>query len=219
MNSNRRKCSIPSAKRVQERPELWHVWSAIVQQLMMMNQLDEAAEIAREATERFPLLPRLWLDRATVARYRGDLAVEQESLETAFRINPSWGEALRQLSDVYVRKGDFTQAKTILEGAVARDPLDPANRSGLAEVLWKLGEKEEAIQQLERAVDIAPGYNWAWNMLDNWCEELGQPGRSIDGVRRLVEKRPGEARSWMMLVRILDEEHIDEALSGPRQGD
>jgi tetratricopeptide (TPR) repeat protein len=195
---------------LEERPDLWHAWSAIVNELLAMNQLEEAALRASEATEKFPLLPRLWLDRATVARYQGNLAQEEQSLEVAYRINPAWGEALRQLSDLYLRKGDFEKARSILEGAVARDPLDAANRGGLADVLWKLGEKEQAVLQLEKAVDLAPGYSWAWGALDDWCEQLGQPGRSIDAVRTLVEKRPGEARSWLMLARILDKEYADE---------
>ena len=52
---------------VQERPDLWHAWSAVTLQLMNMDRLEEAWEAIGNATQRYPLLSRLWLDQASVA--------------------------------------------------------------------------------------------------------------------------------------------------------
>ena len=37
-----------------ERPDLWHAWSALAQQLSDMGHHDEALGILQEAVERFP---------------------------------------------------------------------------------------------------------------------------------------------------------------------
>lgn len=203
---------------LEARPDLWHAWSACVRQLIAMQRLDEAAETARQATERFPLLPIVWLDRATVCRLNDDPDGELECLESAHRINPGWSNVLRTLSDVYLRRGDLQRARSILENAVSRDPLNGVNRGWLAELLWRLDERQEALEQIGQAVELEPGYDWAWNTLRAWSAELGEPERPKEAARRLTASKPGEARSWLVLEQVLDgEAEQDEALAALEQ--
>lgn len=199
---------------LQARPDLWHAWSAIVLQLRDMDRLDEAWQLAQQATQRFPLLPRLWLDRASVCRARLDAAGEQEALENAYRINPSWGTAARSLSEMHERRGRFEQARSLLEHAVARNPLDAVSQFALARNLWRLGERQAALNHVQRAVQIEPGYEQAWNALNAWADEFGEPELAVQTLRELTCSRGGEARSWLMLARVLDApEQLDECLA------
>jgi cellulose synthase operon protein C len=199
---------------LQARPDLWHAWSAIIQQLLGMDQLDAAHELAVQATERFPLLPRLWFDRALVSRARLDWDDELAALETAYRINPGWGTSVRALCEVQRRNGHLERARELLEQALVRDPLDVVNRGMLAEVLWKLGERQAALDDVAHAVELEPGYDWAWNALRQWSTELEQPQRPIDIARRLTEIRAGEPRSWLILARTLSgPEALEERLA------
>ncbi len=111
----------------QARPDLWHAWSALVGQLLDMSRLDEAWELACQATERFPLVPPLWLDRAAVSRARGDSQAEHEAVQTAYQINPDWTTAVHRLCDVNERRGEYERSRHVLEQAVARNPLDFAS--------------------------------------------------------------------------------------------
>ena len=97
----------------QERPDLWHAWSALIQQLADMQRLDEALDLARKATGRFPLLPRLWLDLALVHQARLERAREIEALEQALEINPNWSYASRELALALDRDGQSTRARMI----------------------------------------------------------------------------------------------------------
>jgi predicted Zn-dependent protease len=72
---------------VEARPDLWHAWAAMVRQTAEMNRLDEAVHLARKATDRFPLVPRLWVDLAFACRLKGDLGGVRAALEPALRIN------------------------------------------------------------------------------------------------------------------------------------
>lgn len=196
------------------RPDLWHTWAAMVRQLVKMDRLDEARSLAVRATERFPLLPRIWLERATVCRVMADEAGEEEALQTVHRINPSWGEGTRQLSELHRQRGDLDRARALLELAMRHDPLDAVNCGWMAEVLWMQEHHEEALQHLERAVLLAPGYDWAWSMLSQWSEAQGDAGRPERAVRDLVARRPGEPRSWLFLARILEgDERLEERLA------
>ncbi|MBI2920172.1 MAG: C39 family peptidase [Planctomycetes bacterium] len=185
------------------RPGLWQAWHALIAQSGDMNLLDDAMRTARAAVERFPLIPRLWLDLGVTARLRRDAAVEFEALERAVRVSPTWGFAVRELADAHERAGALEKARELLEQAILRVPTDAAGHGALGSVLWKLGKREEAVERLQRAVSLAPRYEWAWNQLADWTEVLGRPEAPAAIAREVAAKRPGDAQSWLILSRLL----------------
>ena len=199
---------------LEARPDLWHAWSAVSAQLSEMGRLEEAERVANQAGERFPLLPRIWLDVAAVNRAQNQPQVEIAALKTALEINPTWGQAVRQLSEVHERLGHFETSRELLEQAVKTAPLDPYNHGCLADALWKLGRREEALERIQNAVKIEPGYQWAWDALVRWSDELRRPELAGEIARELTTRRAGEARSWIVLARTLRRpEDLDERLA------
>ena len=185
------------------RPDLWHAWSAVVLQLIDMQQLDEALQLAQQATERFPLLPRLWLDLAQVHRLRRERELEIPPLRRALQLSPGWSKAAQGLADVHQRMGDYAEAARVLERAIAAAPLDPYNHGCLADVLHHLGRNADAAARLEHALKLEPGYDWAWDALRAWSPEQGAQNRATLLARELTTLRPGEARSWYILAQSL----------------
>jgi predicted Zn-dependent protease len=192
------------------RPDLWQAWSAMVNQLIETRDLETADALAREATERFPLVPRLWLDLARVRRASGQTAAEREALEQAVAINPDWPLSARQLAATLARSGDFERAHRVMHRACARNPLDAENRVELARMLWALLRRNEAVQELKTAIELEPGFEWFWHLLANWARDLNQPDLPLQIASDLAARRAGEARSWVLLARMM---HGREALS------
>lgn len=186
------------------RPDLWQTWSAMVLQLLNMERFPEARALVEQAIERFPLLPRLWLDRSYVASSAGDTDGQVEALRQALRISPGWGPAMRELAEALDRDGKLEEACELLKQAVSRAPLDPANRGVYAEKLWKLGQSAAAVEQLQEALKLDPSYDWAWRSLASWCERMEQPERVLAFARELTQRRPGDPRTWLALVRMLN---------------
>jgi cellulose synthase operon protein C len=187
-----------------ERPDLWQTWSAVVQQLGDMNLLAEAAVAAEESTNRYPLIPRLWLDRGLVYRAQGDFEGELNALEKAWEISPYWYPVVDALCEVHERNRDFEKARGLLEQITQSDPLQSRHHSRLAEFLWDSDDREAALERAETAIQIAPGNLDAWRMLQHFCMLLERPERPADLARELTKKRPNEPRSWLTLVRALD---------------
>lgn len=199
---------------LEERPDLWHAWSACIQQLLTLSRLDEAWELVQQATDRFPLLPAIWLDRAAACKAREDWEGEREALHAAYQINPDWGEAVRYLADLCEREGDFEQARQILDRAVVRRPLDANNQIMLAETLWRQGNREAALERICHVIDMEPGYDHAWGNLRTWGAELGRQQIAVDVARKLTERRGSEAQSWFLLAGSLDSPaQIDERIA------
>lgn len=181
------------------RPDLWHAWSAMVYSLMDSQRLDDALQLAKQMTERFPLIPRVWLDLAIVYQARLNEEGLVDALQHALRINPAWGIATQQLAEAHQRAGRFEDARKLLEQAIAYTPLDHSNYGYLADVLWQLGKKDQALEQISRAVILEPGYDWGWRALREWSQLAGKPELALECARALTEKRPGQARSWLVL--------------------
>ncbi|MBI4601140.1 MAG: tetratricopeptide repeat protein, partial [Planctomycetes bacterium] len=195
------------------RPDLWHSGASLARQLCDMGRLDEALEAARRTAERFPLVAGSWLDLARVRSLRGEEAQEVDGLEHALQVSPGWSLPARRLADVHGRAGDLEKARSILERAASRDPLDARNHGCLADALWKLGRKEEAVARLERSLRLDPAYDWAWGALEGWAAELGRPKAPLELARELAAARSGEALSWLNLARRLaGQEAAAEAL-------
>jgi tetratricopeptide (TPR) repeat protein len=198
---------------LEARPDLWHAWSAVVQQLCEMNRLEEAQKLASQATEKFSLLPRTWIDLAQVYRARNDADGEIAAVKQALSISPGWGQAVRQLAEVYERLGEFEKTRELLEQAIARSPLDAYNHGCLADLLWKQGDRTGALDRVRHAVKLEPGYQWAWDALSWWSRAINKPELAEQTARDLTVRRAGEARSWITLARMLRAEHqLDERL-------
>jgi tetratricopeptide (TPR) repeat protein len=196
------------------RQDLWQSWSAMIQQLVSMERFPEADALAEQALERFPMLPRLWLDKADVCLAKQDFEGQVEALRQALRISPGWGPAVRELSEALDRDGQLEEGCGLLQQAVARAPLDPANRGQFAEKLWKLGQSSAALAQLREALRLDPGYDWAWRMLGDWAERMEQPEQVADFARELTKQRSGDVRVWLALVRVLNNPaHAEEVLA------
>jgi tetratricopeptide (TPR) repeat protein len=199
---------------LEQRPDLWHAHSAMIQQLVATNQLDDAMKLADAAVEKFPLLPKLWLDRAQVCHARGDREQQIASLEQCMQISPGWGYAARELAGAYERSGQKDKALALLEQARARAPLDGFNYGCLADLKWTSNRKDEALDLLVRAVTLQPDYDWAWARLREWSAALNKPAVLERAARELSQKKPGEARSWLVLAsNLTDEKHLDERLA------
>ena len=185
------------------RPDLWQAWSGVTLQLTQMGKLDDAQRHGCAAVEKFSLLPALWLDLAGVYRAMADADREQSALRQALEINRCWSVPARQLAALHIRAGDLVSARTVLEEIISRSPFDVRNQGMLADVLWRMGVRQKAIQQLQQALEREPNYPWGWDALRNWSRELNEPDAPLALARRLTVSHGGDSRMWLNLAHML----------------
>jgi tetratricopeptide (TPR) repeat protein len=196
------------------RQDLWQAWSVVIQQMAGLARLEEANALAREATDRFPLLAKLWLDRAQVCQAMENAEGRLDSLRQAVGVAPGWSPAARDLAEALDDAGEPDEAVTVMERAATRNPLDPFAHGFLAERLWEAGRSREALDRAKTAVRHEPGYDWAWHAVQLWSERLEAPEEPAELARELARDRSGDPRAWMRLARLLHQpRHNDEALA------
>ncbi len=187
---------------VEQRPDLWNAWAAVSREYVDAGQLDKALKYSQEGTERFPLLPRLWLDQAYIYQLMNEPDKEKNCLERTLEIAPSWSAAIRKLAEFHEVRGDFSKSKKIMETALTKIPLDPYCRGFLADALWHLGEREQALVEVTRAIEIDPEYDWAWGALERWADFLGKDDLPEQTVQTMLAIKQGDEKLWCILARL-----------------
>lgn len=186
-----------------ERPDLWHCWVVTAAQLTRMGQHDAALELLNEATERFPLLPRVYVEKANTLLMVGQRDLAREQLTLALRINPFWSMPVRMYVDSVLDEGHaLERALPVLQRALYRTPDDADLRGLLGWLQWRLGSPEQALQELRKAVLVSPALRWIWDAFKRVGQESGQPDAALAAARDLTQKRPGEALGWLRVAEL-----------------
>jgi cellulose synthase operon protein C len=188
------------------RSDLWQSWSVVIHQLLQLDRLEEALELAETYTDRFPLLPKAWVDLSTVHCQRENNDSEAIALQRALEINPTWNIPIGRLTRLYERTDRDNLAKQLLETAIAREPREFSYHCYLAEILWRTGYRQGALNQLKTLIQTTTNgysYSWAWDKLREWSIEHQQPEFAERLALQLTETRGSQPISWYILAQTL----------------
>ena len=225
------------------RPDLWQCWSLVVQQLVAMHRADEAYSLAQDATARFPLSARLWMDLAEAARYADRPEDRIDALRQAASAAPGWPPVAKELADALAEEDGDDAAVAVLERSAAANPLDPVAHWLLADRLWDAGRSDEALERAKQSVRLEPAGqpeqdprpDLAWGAVMAWSDQVMRnadfgmrnqnpsdiphsafriPHSAEEFARKLAADRAGDPRAWLRLARCLhDPAHSAEALA------
>jgi len=184
-----------------ERPDLWETWATLREHYSLNDQEERGLEVAIGFTERFPLVPRAWVELGFANRSLGQTEEEIAAFQHAIDLSPSWDWVLRELSQSLEESGRFEEALKVLERAVQASPLVPGGYGRKANLLWKIGEREEALATLRRGLMVAPYYGWGWSQLVEWSK-ICACSESVSSL--LAELQKGREKYWRWWEQVAD---------------
>jgi len=196
-----------------ERPDLWETWSSLKDHASAMNKPELAKEAVDQMVERFPLLPRSWMELGFIHRASGQVEEEEAAFYRATQLSPSWDWALKEWATSLESLGRYDEAVEALDRTIHSDPLMVSSHGYKADLLWKLGSREEAFDTLIKGIKIGPFYNWGWEKLDEWAKTLNSKEHLVQCIEEITADRKHIARWWKQLSDIhLNFEDNDKSL-------
>ncbi len=147
---------------VKARPDLWRAWTTVSDHLLRMGRVDEALANAEETTERFPLLPRVWVDLSEVYQSVGNDIKEKEALEEALQLNPRWSLAVLNYSYVCLTLKQKEEALSVLVNHTRSRPWDIDVLLKLISLLRDNDDFEQELKYARRATVLSPGNPDTW---------------------------------------------------------
>ena len=143
---------------------------------------------------------------------RGDVAGAIAIAERQHRLFPNEMKATADLGDAYLARGDASRAEPLLRSAITQQsrhftsstgPVLGAIYANLGQISLDRGRPQEAIQQLQRAVDYAPTAARARFLLASAFAMAGDAERSNREIRAAFDVDDSVARAgdYLMLAR------------------
>lgn len=151
--------------------------------LKALGRLEEAeAAFAAVGPESDPVYPSAQVNRVYLARRRGDRALAGALVDRLLERFPEFSTGWAQRGSLRLEAGEAAAAVEDLTKALARFERDPAVHLDRALALRALGRRDEALADLARAVELAPGQARYMGALGTLLAEVG---------------RTAEARRWL----------------------
>jgi putative PEP-CTERM system TPR-repeat lipoprotein len=114
----------------------------------------------------------------------------EESLKVLRGIDIKDPQSLALVATTYMSLGDTDLAAAYMAKAVEQQPEAPQLRVGLATTLAKKGERSQAIEELQSAIQLDPGMVNAQALLIQNLLRAGQLDRALAAVEALEKKQP-----------------------------
>jgi len=179
--------------------------------LTLRGQREEAFHVVDQEAKKAPPTSALRLLLAKTAAQAGKEDVALEQLRPVVQEDPGALDADVLLAELYARKGNFGQARTVLEKARNAAPKDVRPYVLLAVLEGRAGETPQAMAYYRRAVALRPDDASLLNdVAFYFAENGGDLDEALQLARRAVEKLNGEGYAsdtlaWVYLKKNMTE--------------
>jgi tetratricopeptide (TPR) repeat protein len=127
----------------------------------------ESVATYRQMLERFPTYAKAWYNLGLALKETGDEDGAVLAYEEAIDLDPTYDAAWKNLGTLEAQRGNIERAIELYVQAVDLDARDAELRFNLALQFEKQGALQEALVQLNKAVQLRPSYVKA---IDAWIE-------------------------------------------------
>jgi tetratricopeptide (TPR) repeat protein len=158
------------SRAVEAAPDMDEAWLQRALVLVRMGERDRAVADAERAAELAPQQAEYVY--TALALRGGDPAARIAALEGPIARFPDTGLFLQERAEIHVQQGDHERALTDWERILARWPDEVDARLGRARALGALERHAEALEEVERAIELEPDNAMAYGLRASYRDQL-----------------------------------------------
>ncbi len=136
--------------------------------------------------------PAIYNDLGFVLERQGLTEEATEQYRKSLELDPESASAHYNLAASLARSNEFPEAERHFRAALEKKP-NTQTHAGLGFVLWKLDRVDEAIAQLQHAIEADPKNAAAYDQLGTILVQQGEFEEAASTYRRLVRNQPSAA--------------------------
>lgn len=186
---------------------------ALVARAHLAGAQPERAEAAlTRALELDPNSVPAWIERAALARRRGDPAATREALVRLVALAPKHVPFRIDLAAVLEQAGDVAGAESALDGALTAAPGDPTALLGRASLRFRAGRLPEALADVDAVLARDASDVNALGLAGELLLRLGRAPEALPRLQRAASLAP---RAWIpqdALLRALKQANAAPAI-------
>lgn len=152
------------------------IWLLLGRAYFKQRDFAKADPALRHAANLNPQSPQPWFFLGTLLLYQDRHRDAESALREAVRLKPDYTDAYQNLGTCLLALSDFTGAAEAFGAAVRSAPTSVDAHIGLGESLARQGRKDEAREQVRRALTLNPADPVAQRLL-KWIDEQSPGGR------------------------------------------
>jgi uncharacterized protein (TIGR02466 family) len=171
-------------------PERAHVHNNLGNLLAQQLRNAEAIDCYRSAIAIAPDYADAWFNLGTVALRTGDARTACDALERAATAQPDVAKVWAALGHAHRQSGNPKQARVAYLQGLRSDAMHRGSHHGLALVLRQQGELDQALQHMDRCIEIAPADAELHLSRGNILVDMGHHEAALAAYRRAVDLRP-----------------------------
>ncbi|MEP6868909.1 MAG: tetratricopeptide repeat protein, partial [Novosphingobium sp.] len=160
-----------------------------------------AVTALREAVVRDPHHVQAWTSLADALRMTGAEREASHAAMMAVQVATSDPQLMR--AAVALNRDDLPQAEAALRERLRLRPTDVAAIRMMGELAVRLGRLDDAARLLDRAVELAPDFDAARDLLARTLARAQRHGEAIPHARVLAERLPEQPAHRMLLAAAL----------------
>lgn len=112
-----------------------------------------------------------------------------------------------------VRNIDWKNEDNLWIATGKTSPSSPNTHNNLGDVYGRLGNKQAALREFQKAIELKPNYGDAYHNLGNTHRELGQVDKALENYQKALEFNPNLWQSYQNIAAIyFQAKQFDKAL-------
>ncbi|HEV2721962.1 MAG TPA: tetratricopeptide repeat protein [Thermoanaerobaculia bacterium] len=165
---------------------------AVAQILLTTGRWADSEKVLATMLERAPDQRAINYMYAQVLTKLGRGNESRQYLERAVEVDPTFGQAVLQLVDIYEAENDYPKAAAVLQPLIAEDPMNVELQRRQAYLYLRGGEPEKARAALKTLVDADPKDTRSLFYLAEAYNDLEQYAEADKIYRKLLEVTPDD---------------------------